>query len=141
LRASKQDAVKAVLSEAAAGFHADLATIADDLRQILTILAGIDRVVAVKDGSWSPSERIVVEIPGFNGVSASTCVAPQSAISEAERLWRSFANAVAIDPMAKIEDTKWPHVSGVEDAGRVVYADLSRAERQIIDEERAFGVN
>jgi hypothetical protein len=141
MRARKPDAVRAVLIEASAGFREDLANAIDDLRQSLTILAALDRVTARGDGSFRPNERIAVEIPSLGTMPAQPVIAPNSAIQRAQSILIDFADELESNPLADVETLKFPHVIGNEDAGKTSYADLSRAERQIIDFERASGVN
>jgi hypothetical protein len=136
----KPYAVRAVLVESADGFRADLLIAIDDLRQAMTVLAALDRVTARSDGSWSPNERIAVEVPALATMPAQPVVAPNSMIEKAKNIWGSYSAALDKDVLANIENLRFPHVIGNEDDGKTSYADLSRVERQIIDFERASGV-
>jgi hypothetical protein len=141
LKARRPDAVRAAMIEASDGFRADLLIAIDDLRQVMTILAALDRITARSDGSWSPNERIAVEVPALGTMPAQPVVAPNSCIERARSAWSEFAAELEENPLASVEDLRFPHVLGNEDDGRTVYADLSRVERQAIDLERASGVN
>jgi hypothetical protein len=140
LKAAKSEAVTAVLIEAADGFRADLLIAIDDLRQAMTILAGLDRVTARGDGSWSPRERIAVEIPALGTLPAQVCVAPHSMVDKAQSTLLAFAAELDSNPLADIENLKFQHVAGNEDSGKTTYAEFTSAERQMIDLERASGV-
>jgi hypothetical protein len=129
--------VRGVLLEASDGFRADLLIAIDDMRQAMTILAALDRVTARSDGSWSPNDRIAVEVPGLATMPAQPVVAPNSMIEKAKNTWVSYAAALDKDALANIETLRFPHVIGNEDDGKTTYAEYSRVERQIIDFERA----
>jgi hypothetical protein len=140
MKGRKNDAIIAVMREASAGFVADLAILADDLRQLLVTLAALDRLTARSNGDWSPTERVVVTLPSVGGVPEQVVIAPNSSIEKAKATWLDFAAELEKRPLANVEKIKFPHVLGNEDDGRTVYADLSRVERQLIDLERALGV-
>jgi hypothetical protein len=133
LRAEKQHHVKAVLVEVAAGYRSDVNAIVDDLRQMLTVLGSLDKLTAAPSGEYSPGRRLVVEIPSVGGMAAQTIVAPLSAVEKAMGVWSEFALELDADPMATISSLEFPHVTGDEDAGRIVYAELSASERHRVD--------
>jgi hypothetical protein len=140
MKMSKQDAIRAVLVEASAGYVADLAILADDLRQVLAILGGLDKVTAKPTGEWVPDRRIVVTFPAIGGVREQTVVAPASTIERAQSAWRDWAEELESNPLATVESLRFPNVIGTEDSSTTVYADYSRAERHQIDLEHAQGV-
>jgi hypothetical protein len=128
MKGRKNDAILSVMKEASAGFVADLAILADDLRQLLVTLPAVDRLTARSTGDWSPTERVVVTLPSVGGVPEQVVVAPNSAIEKAKTIWAGFAAELS------------PHVIGNEDDGKTTYAELSRVERQAIDLAHASGV-
>jgi hypothetical protein len=142
LRLQKPDATRAVLVEVAEGYRADVNAVADDLRQLLTILGGLDKITAKTPGDFIPDRdrRTVVTIPAVGGMGESVVVAPASAVERAQNIWLALSAALDKDALATIEHLKFPHVSGTEDSSTTVYADYSRAERHQIDLARAQGV-
>jgi hypothetical protein len=133
LHAEKPAAIHAVLVEAASGYRADLASIADDLRQTLSILAALDAITLAPTGDWVPQRRVVVELPNVGGQAAQAVVAPHSAIERAKAIWSEFALELDADPIASVSSLEFPHVTGAEDDGRIVYAELSASERHRVD--------
>jgi hypothetical protein len=133
LRAEKPHHVKAVLVEVAAGYRSDLQGIADDLRQSLAILGGLDKLIAAPTGDFAPGRRLVVELPSVGGMAAQTIVAPDSAVTNAMGIWSEFSLELDADAMASVSSLDFPNVSGHEDDGRIVYAELSASERHRVD--------
>jgi hypothetical protein len=133
LHEQKPAAIHAVMVEVASGYRADLASIADDLRQTLSILAALDEITLAPTGDWSPQRRIVVELPNIGGQAAQAVVAPHSAIETAKEIWRVFAAELESNPLHTIGSLEFPHVSGDEDDGRIVYSELSESERRRVD--------
>jgi hypothetical protein len=142
IRAQKPAAIRSVLIEVAEGYRADLASVADELRQLLVVLGSLDRIVVKPTGEFIPDRdrRIVVTLPAIAGVPETIVAAPASTIDRAQRIWRDFASELDSDPLATVETLVFPHVSGTEDSTTTVYADYSSAERHQIDLERASGV-
>jgi hypothetical protein len=136
LKARKADAVRAVLVEASAGFRDDMLSALDDMRQAMTVLAALDRITAKSDGSFRPNERIVVEIPALGTMPAQAVVAPDACIDRAQSVLRAFTAELDSDPLADVEDLKFPHVIGSEDDGRVLYDRLTVTERLAVDAAR-----
>jgi hypothetical protein len=136
------DSQIAALVEVAEGYRADLASVADELRQLLVVLGSLDRIVVKPTGEFIPDRdrRIVVTLPAIAGVPETIVAAPASTIDRAQRIWRDFASELDSDPLATVETLVFPHVSGTEDSTTTVYADYSSAERHQIDLERASGV-
>jgi hypothetical protein len=141
LKQRRPNAIAAVMIEAGAGWREDLAAAIDDMRQAMTILSALDRVVARSDGSYSPTHRIAIEIPAVGTMPARTLVCPAMSIDNAAAILRGFAKDLEREPLADIESLVFPHCNGTEDSSTTVYADLSRVERQAIDMEHALGVN
>jgi hypothetical protein len=139
LQGRKQDAILSVLREASAGYVADVAAIADELRQVLSIISGLDKLTAKPTGEWLPDRRVVVTIPSVGGIPETAIVAPASTIERAQNIWREFAAELDADPLATVEHLEFPIVSGHEDDGKIIYSELSRAERQNRDLEHALG--
>jgi hypothetical protein len=133
LHAEKPHHVKAVLIEVAAGYRSDLQGIADDLRQSLAILGGLDKLIAAPTGDFAPGRRLVVELPSVGGMAAQTIVAPDSAVKNAMELWSEFSLELDADPLAPVSGLQFPNVTGDEDSGRIVYSDLSESERRRVD--------
>jgi archaellum component FlaC len=140
LRAEKPSLVRAVLVEVASCYRDDLNAIADELRQVLSTLGGLDKFTSAPTGDWVPNRRVVVTIPSVGGVPETVIVAPNSAVDRAEAIWRDFAADLDADPFATVESLQFPSVRGDEDDGRVVYSELSRGERLAIDLAHASGV-
>ena len=61
-------------------------------------------------------------------------------VNTSKNVWRDFAAELDTDPLATVENLKFPHVVGTEDSGKTVYHDLSRQEMHAVDLERASGV-
>jgi hypothetical protein len=134
LCAEKPAAINAVLVESAQGYRSDLASVVDDLRQVLSILAALDAITAVPTGDYVPAgRRLVVEIPSVGGQAAQTVVAPHSAIDRAKGIWSELALELDADPLAAISSLEFPHVTGDEDSGKIIYSDLSPQERSRVD--------
>jgi len=107
----------------------------------MTVLVALDRATAASDGGWAPSQRVAVDVPAVGGMPAQPIIAPLSSIGRAQSVWAEWAADLEENPMASVDNLKFPHVTGNEDMGKVSYGDLSRVERQIIDVEHASGVN
>jgi hypothetical protein len=133
LRAEKPQHVKAVLVEVASGYRSDLRDIADEMRGLLTTLGALDQLTAEPTGEFVPGRRIVVEIPAIGGMAAQTVAAPIAAVARAKEIWSGFALELDSDPMSTIESLRFPEVSGEEDSGRIIYAELSASERHRVD--------
>jgi hypothetical protein len=133
LKARKPDVIRAVLIEAAVGFHTDLAILIDDLRQVLTILAALDAITARSNGEWRPDPRVVVTMPPVGGGPETAIVAPAAAIKKAKAVWAGFASALEKDALANVENLEFPRVSGEEDAGKISYHEMSPTERRQVD--------
>jgi hypothetical protein len=140
LKAAKPDRIRAVLIEAAVGFHADMAVLVDDMRQIMTVLSALDGITARSTGEWQPDKRIVVAIPPVGGVPEQVVVAPHAAIEKAKAIWARFSAELESNALANVEALSFPHVLGTEDQGKISYHELSHAERLAIDLARAQGV-
>jgi hypothetical protein len=132
----KPDVIRAVLLEASVGFQADLAVVIDDLRNTLTILAALDVLTERTNGEWRADKRLVVTLPPIGGAPEQAIVAPAAAIKKAKAVWGGFASALEKDALANVENLEFPRVSGEEDAGKIVYHEMSPTERREID--RAF---
>jgi hypothetical protein len=137
LKSQKADAIMSVLVEASAGWHADMAVLVDDLRQILTVLAAVDKITTRSNGEWSPNERLVVTLPALGGLPQNVVVVPGSAVEKAKATLKRFAADLDKDPLAGIDELKFDHFLGNEDAGIVPYESLHPAERKIVDQENA----
>jgi hypothetical protein len=145
LKALRPDAILAVMKEASAGYVADLDNLADDLRQTMTILSGLDRITATPTGEWSPNQRVVVTLPSIGGLPETIVISPTSEIEKARSIWAAYAQELEHDALAKVGDhLKFPSVDPHADAGLVPYETLHPAERRIVDLENAgtrLGVN
>jgi hypothetical protein len=139
LKAQKPDMIRAVLSESAVGFRADLASLMDDLRQTLTILSALDELTARTTGEWQPDQRVVVTLPSVGGAPEQVAVCPHSAIERAKAIWSGFAADLDSDALSNVEDLTFPHVLGNEDDGKVLYHLLSETERRQVDFRAAQG--
>ena len=64
--------------------------------------------------------------PGFR-------TAPNAAIESAKAVWSEFALELDADPLATVASLEFPNVTGDEDSGRIVYAELTAAERRRVD--------
>jgi hypothetical protein len=135
LRSQRHARIRDVLLEVADAWRADLAIAADDMRQALVALAGLDRVATITDGSYSPTHRVVVEIPAIGGLPATPIIAPAVSVKAAEEVWREFSAELAEDPLADVSGLTFNHVIGNEDFGKVPYEALSPAERSIVDQQ------
>jgi hypothetical protein len=133
MKASKSEAIKAVLVEVASGYRADLNAVADDLRQTLVILSALDRLTAVSDGEYRPDRRITVTIPAVGGLREQVVVAPTTATGKARNIWSAFAAELDKDPLATIENLRFPSIRGDEDEGKVTYSEMSPGERRQVD--------
>jgi hypothetical protein len=130
LHAQKPAAIHAVMVESAQGYRADLASIADDLRQTLSILAALDAITSAPSGDWVPQRRIVVELPSIGGQAAQAVVAPHSAIERARAIWSEFEIELDADAMSTIASLNFPHVTGSEDDGKILYTEYTATERR-----------
>jgi hypothetical protein len=139
MKAAKPDRVRAVLIESSVGFHTDLAILIDDLRQVLTILGALDVLTERSNGEYRPDTRIVVTLPPIGGGPETAIVAPAAAIKKAKAVWAGFASELEKDALANVEAITFPHVSGEEDAGKIVYHEMSPAERRQVDLAHAQG--
>jgi hypothetical protein len=133
LKARKPDVIRAVMIEAAVGFHTDLAILIDDLRQTMVVLAALDVLTARTNGEWVPEKRVVVTLPSFGGGPETAIVAPAAAIKKAQAVWGGFASELEKDALANVENLEFPHVSGSEDDGKIVYHEMSPTERRQVD--------
>jgi hypothetical protein len=140
MKAAKPDRIRAVMLEASVGFHTDLAILIDDLRQVLTVVAALDAITARSNGEWRPDPRVVVTLPPIGGAPEQAIVAPAAAIKKAQAVWAGFASALEKDALSNVENLEFPHVSGNEDAGKIVYHEMSATERHQVDLARAQGV-
>jgi hypothetical protein len=141
LKAQKQDSILAALSESAAGFREDLASLMDDLRQVLTILSGLDELTARTNGEWAPAKRLTVVLPAVGGTHEQVVVCPHAAIEKAKSIWAGFASDLDLDALSNVETLTFPHVLGTEDSGKVLYHEMSSTERHHVDVAHAQGVN
>jgi hypothetical protein len=142
MKAQKHARVRDVLIESADGIRADALIAIDDLKQALVALSALDCVTAVSDGSYSPSRRTAIDIPGLGGLPAQPMVLPVGAVKRAQSVWAEFAAELESSPLASVDDLVFPHVIGNEDQGNIVYSELSTVERRIVDLEHAsLGVN
>jgi hypothetical protein len=133
IRAQKPAAIRSVLVEVASGYRSDLNAIADDLRQTMTILAGLDKITDAPTGEFAPDRRVVVTLPAIGGVPETVVVAPASTIERAQNIWLEFAAELDAAPLATVESLVFPHVRGDEDSGKTVYHEYSETERRHID--------
>jgi hypothetical protein len=140
LKAGKADAVRLVLIEAAAGHREDVAAAITELRESLTIIAGLERVIALSDGSYASPSRIVLELPKIGGRPAEAIVAPEAAIVTAANVWGKYAETVASDALASIDNVLFPRVDPHADDGTVLYDRMTATERKAVDQSRASGV-
>jgi cell division protein FtsB len=140
LKAHKPDMVRSVLIEAADGFRADLLSAVDDMRQAMTTLAALDRLTARSDGSFSPTDRIAVELPSLGTMPAQAVIGPEACIERAQSIWSAYADELDSNPLANVENLTFPHVIGNEDDGRLTYDRLTHTERNRVDQERSQGV-
>jgi hypothetical protein len=133
LQAQKPAHIRAVLVEVAAGYRSDLQDIASEMRGLLTVLSALDQLTAAPNGDFVPGRRVTVELPSVGGMVAQTIAAPIAAVARAKEVWNSFALELDSDPMSTIESLRFPEVSGHEDDGQIVYADMSEQERRRAD--------
>jgi hypothetical protein len=140
MKAGKQSAILAVMKEASAGYREDLSSVIEDLRQALVILGALDLVTAQPTGEWTPHRRIVVTVPSVAGLPEKVVACPYSCIESAGSIWRAWAEELAADPLSTVESLQFPHVSGAEDNGKILYHELERAERLAVDLAHAQGV-
>jgi len=140
LKSGKEDAVRAVLLEASAGFREEVYAAITDLRESLTIIAALERVVARSDGSYQPNERIVIEIPAIGGRPAEAVVVPEASIVAGANVWGKYAETLGENPLSSIDEVLFPPVNPNADNGRLTYDRLSATERKAVDKERSQGV-
>jgi hypothetical protein len=141
LKAQKQDDVRAVLIEAGGGFRYDLQTALDHVREAMVALSALDRLTAMTDGSWTPNERIVIEIPALGGMPATAVVVPEASVAAAANVWTKYHQTIAEYPLASVDEMLFPPVNPNADDGVVEYSRLSKTERSMVDQNRANGVN
>ena len=139
LRSEKPSAIRAVLLEFAAGFRSDMLTAIDQLREAAVVLAALDKITARGDGSYSPNERIVVEVPTLGGLPAQACVVPSASIETAMRVWGKYAQTLASNPLASADEMLFPAVDPRADDGLVSYDRLTPTERNRVDQLRSLG--
>jgi hypothetical protein len=137
LKAQKQDAVRAVLIESSGGFRYDLMTALDHVRDALVALVAMDRVTARTDGSWTPNERIVVEIPALAGMPAQAVAVPEASVAAAVNVWTKYQQTIGEQPLASAEALAFPIVNPDADAGLISYDRLTATERKAVDQSRS----
>jgi cell division protein FtsB len=140
LRAGKEDAVRAVLLEASAGFREEVDAAITDLRESLTIVAALERVVARSDGSYSPNERIAIEIPAIGGRPAEAVVVPEASIVAGANVWGKYAETLGENPLSSIDEVLFPRVNPHADDGTILYDRMTTTERKAVDQNRSQGV-
>jgi hypothetical protein len=140
LKARRPDALRAVLLESAGGFRSDLLTAVNHLREAMTTLAALDRLTERTDGSYSPNDRIVIEIPAIGSLPPQAVVSPEFCIERAQSIWRDFSAELEANPLANVEGLEFPLVLGSEDDGRILYDRMTRTERTRADQDRSQGV-
>jgi hypothetical protein len=140
LKSGKADLVRGVLLESAGGFRADLETAISDLREAMAVLGALDRLTARTDGSFSPNERIVVEVPALGGLPAQAVSVPESSIATALRVWGKYSQTLGDNPLSSADEMKFPPVNPHADEGLVLYDRLTATERNRVDQDRAQGV-
>jgi hypothetical protein len=139
-RAQKAAAVRSCLIESARGHYEDVANAITDLREALVIIAGLERVVAVSDGSYAPAARIVLELPAIGGRPAEAIIVPEVSIVTAARVWTKYASTIADNPMASADEMAFPRVDPDADDGKITYDRLTATERKAADNSRSYGV-
>jgi hypothetical protein len=133
--------VRAVLIEAGGGgFRYDLQTALDHVREAMVALSALDRVTAMTDGSWTPNERIVIEIPALGGMPATAVVVPEASVAAAANVWAKYHQTIAEHPLASVDEMLFPPVDPHADEGLISYDRLSATERKAVDQYRAIGV-
>jgi hypothetical protein len=140
LKAQKQDAQRSVLIEAGGGFRYDLMTALDHVREAMVALSALDRLTARTDGSWTPNERILIEIPALGGMPATAVVVPEASVAAAANVWEKYAQTIGDNPLASADEMMFPPVNPHADEGLVSYDRLSATERKAVDQSRALGV-
>ncbi len=130
LRARKPRFVAAAVREAAQGLYADYATAQENLREIMTQIAGLDAAL----GAPRPGRLVAVlpDLAGSSGLDDLPVAAVQSEITAARKVWDTFARALAQDPRAPADMLEFqPHDPIARDD--LTYDRLHPLERQIVD--------
>jgi hypothetical protein len=142
LKAAKPDAIVSVMAEAAAGYRHDYAVVLDQMRDLATVLAGLEKIVGPQRVG-----RIVATVPNFdwhNGLGEEPVVASSSDVDKARAIWTAYAEELARDPLARVDRLNFPAADPHADDGRITYESLSPAERRVADIKSAgirFGAN
>lgn len=142
LKAQKPDAIVSVMAEAAAGYRHDYTVVLDQMRDLATVLAGLEKIVGPQRVG-----RIVATVPNFdwhNGLGEEPVVASSSEVDKARAIWTAYAEELARDPLARVDRLNFPAADPHADHGRITYESLSPAERRVADIKSAgirFGAN
>jgi hypothetical protein len=130
LRTRKPRFVAAAAREAADGLYADYATAIDNLREIMTQLAGLDAALgAPRPG---PLVAVLPDLVGSSGLDELPILAPPAAIADASRVWLRFVGALATDPRAPASMLEFPPVNpNAPDPS--CYHEKHALERRVID--------
>jgi len=132
LEARKGDLIRAVIHEAAEGLRLDHAETIERLRESLTRLAALERVLSPDRHDWAPAARVVVEIPSLTWADApptEIVLAPRHEIQKAAEVFGRLALALESDPMARLGE--FSPVSANEDPD-VPFHELSATERALV---------
>jgi hypothetical protein len=131
LEAAKGDLIRAVIHESAEGLRLDHAETIERLREGLTRLAALERVLSDRH-DWAPAARVVVEIPSLVWADApptEIVLAPRHEIQKAAEVFGLLALALESDPMAPLGE--FSPVSANEDPD-VPFHELSATERALV---------
>jgi hypothetical protein len=130
LQENKPAFVAAAAREAADGFYADYATAADNLREIMTQLAGLDAAL----GAPRPGRLVAVlpDLAGSSGLDELPVLAPPGAIADAAAVWRKFVEALAADPRAPVSMLEFAPVDPIA-PDHSCYHEKHPLERRVID--------
>jgi hypothetical protein len=139
LDARKGDLIKAVMHEAAGEpLCVERAAAIDNLREVLTRQAAVERVLEPQRHDHAPASRVVVTIPSLTWADApptEIVLAPAREIRGAMAVLAAFAVALESDPLAPMPD--FPPVDPTPDAD-AIFHELSAVEMAQVTRNAAY---
>jgi hypothetical protein len=128
LLARKDDAIKAVVSEASATSYANWSQAVENMRQSMIEITGLEKFLAGASGhDYLPDQRIIVTLPIY-GCIGGEIVANAVQIAGVEAQLKRFAETLAADPRAPA-----PEISIGEEVDQLTYDRLSPGEKRAAD--------
>jgi hypothetical protein len=137
LKARKPSLIKAVITESAAGLREDYQTTVDSLREHLTRLVALARMMEPERADWAPVSRGAIEVPSFtwsDRPAQTLVVIAEREVRKSADVFGRFATALERDPLAPMPE--FEPVDSSPDEG-TIYHELSAPERRETDRRHA----